>query len=692
MANAAPVMVWVADANGIRTFFNRMWLQFTGRRSAEELADTWMMGLHPDDRRHCLSTYSTALQDRRRFRIEYRMKRPDGNYRWILETGAPRFTRRKVFVGHIGSAIDITERKRANELEVGQKTFLEMVVRGKPVGDTLNFLTRFIQQQSNGGSSTVMMLDDTHKLRLSSASTLPETFKTSFDAILLAKGNGSCATAALRRRTTVVSDIETNSIWSNYRKLALDSGFLASTSVPVLSGSGDVLGTCAMYYPTKRSPRRQDLRLVKLFSQLLSIALDRRRAEEALHKAEQKYRGIFENAVEGIFQRTPDGRFIDANPAMARILGYASPQELIADRFDLERQHYVEPERRAEFQRSIQADGVVERFELQVYRKDRSKIWTSENVRLVSDDIGNPLYYEGTLEDITERKNAERALKASEERFRRYFELGLIGLAIISPAKGMIEVNDQICEILGYPREELTKMTWAELIHPADLVASATNFERVLAGEIEGYEMEKRFVRKDGQIVYARISKKCLRREDGSVDYFVAVLEDISDRKRSEEAQRHLLHRLVSAQEAEQRRLSHELHDHMGQSLAALMLGLKSMGEGCQSAESIDQLGKLQQLTNQLAEMVRIILTGYTDIEVLVEAINCSQVYRYVTKPWNNDDLRLTVKRGLEHFETNRRRAELQSANERLSTRLIEIQQLATLDGEGWGKSFSILG
>ena len=81
--------------------------------------------------------------------------------------------------------------------------------------------------------------------------------------------------------------------------------------------------------------------------------------------------------------------------------------------------------------------------------------------------------------------------------------------------------------------------------------------------------------------------------------------------------------------------------------------------------------------------MVRIILTGYTDIEALVEAINCGQVYRYVTKPWNNDDLRLTVTRALEHFETNKRRAELQSANERLSTRLVEIQQLATLDGQG---------
>jgi len=99
----------------------------------------------------------------------------------------------------------------------------------------------------------------------------------------------------------------------------------------------------------------------------------------------------------------------------------------------------------------------------------------------------------------------------------------------------------------------------------------------------------------------------------------------------------------------------------------------------------------LKQTVALRPRMVRIILTGYTDIEALVEAINCGEVYRYVTKPWNNDDLQLTVKRALELFETNKKRAELQSANERLSSRILEIQQLATLDGLGSSQNFSAL-
>ncbi|HEX3561084.1 MAG TPA: PAS domain S-box protein [Pyrinomonadaceae bacterium] len=127
--------------------------------------------------------------------------------------------------------------------------------------------------------------------------------------------------------------------------------------------------------------------------------------------------------------------------------------------------------------------------------------------------------------------DAEEALRESEGRFRRYFELGLIGMAITSPTKGIIEVNDEIYKILGYERAELLRMTWAEMTHPDDLAADVAEFNRVIAGESEGYVLDKRFIRKDGRIIYANISVKALRRADGSVAYFVALLQDITERK-----------------------------------------------------------------------------------------------------------------------------------------------------------------
>jgi len=137
--------------------------------------------------------------------------------------------------------------------------------------------------------------------------------------------------------------------------------------------------------------------------------------------------------------------------------------------------------------------------------------------------------------NLAERKQAEDALRKSEERFRNYFELGLIGMAITSPVKGCLEVNDEICRILGYERSELLRKNWAELTHPDDLAADVADFNRVLAGEIDSYSRGKRFIRKDGKVIDATISVKCLRRADGSVDYFVALLQDITERKRAEE-------------------------------------------------------------------------------------------------------------------------------------------------------------
>jgi two-component system, sensor histidine kinase and response regulator len=148
---------------------------------------------------------------------------------------------------------------------------------------------------------------------------------------------------------------------------------------------------------------------------LNSGAGERKRAEGALKEAERKYRGIFENAVEGIFQNTPDGHFVSANPALARMLGFESPEELISARQDIERQGYVDPTLRNKFIQMLEANGVVTGFEYEVCRKDGTRIWVAENSRIVRDAGGSPLYYEGSVQDITERKRAEAEREAISE-------------------------------------------------------------------------------------------------------------------------------------------------------------------------------------------------------------------------------------------------------------------------------------
>ena len=172
------------------------------------------------------------------------------------------------------------------------------------------------------------------------------------------------------------------------------------TKVPIYTQSGSIAG------------------LVGLSRDITQL----KQTEQALRTAEEKYRTIYENSVEGIFQTTRDGHFISANPALARLYGYDEPAQLVAALTDIEHQLYVDPGRREEFSRLMRERGEVIGFESQVYRKDRSVIWISESARTVKDADGNFRFYEGIVEDVTVRKQAEfereRAREAALESAR----------------------------------------------------------------------------------------------------------------------------------------------------------------------------------------------------------------------------------------------------------------------------------
>ncbi len=279
------------------------------------------------------------------------------------------------------------------------------------------------------------------------------------------------------------------------------------------------------------------------------VRRERARAEKALRQAEEKYRSIFENSTEGIFQTTTDGRVVTANPMLARMFGYQSPEEMISSISDVGQQIYADPDGRAEFLSCMGRRGAISAFETRAYRKDGSIIWISFSARILLKD-GVLVGYEGTVKDITEHKRAEEVLKESEERFRGTFHQAAVGISHISPEGRWLNVNDRLCEIVGYSREELLEKTFREITHPEDLDADLTQARRVLSGEIKTYSTEKRYAHRDGSLVWVDVTVSLVRRPSGEPKYFISVVEDITERKRAEAGLRRSLDRLVALHEA----------------------------------------------------------------------------------------------------------------------------------------------
>lgn len=354
------------------------------------------------------------------------------------------------------------------------------------------------------------------------------------------------------------------------------------------------------------------MRLITRVAQLI----ERKRADDALRASEAKYRQIIETANEGIWMIDMEGETLFANQRVVEMLGTTVEEMVGRSAFQFVFEEDLEE---AQGRLEERKRGAFGQSEFRIRRKDGTSIYTLSNTSPLKNEAGEVIGVLAMLSDITERERAEEDLRESEERFRSIFEAGPMGMAVVSLDARFIQVNGAFCEVLGYTEREFLSRTFPEITHPEDIKADIRHAERLFKGEINKYHLEKRFITKNGETVWANLTATLIRDREGLPMYGLGMIEDISERKRveerlksSNEELRALSARLQLVREEESLRIAREIHDELGGALTGLKMDLswldKRLSEPAKAMKQQKMLGMLE-LIDETIQKVRNIAT-----------------------------------------------------------------------------------
>lgn len=239
-----------------------------------------------------------------------------------------------------------------------------------------------------------------------------------------------------------------------------------------------------------------------------------------------------------------------------------------------------------------------------------------------------------TVVDVTERTHAQQAVAASEARFRATFEQAAVGIAHVAPDGRFLRVNRKLCEIVGYERDELMRRTFQDITHAEDLGADLSQMRQLVAGGIEHYAMDKRYLRRDGEPVWARLTASMLRRADGTVDHFIAVVEDIDERRRSDDALRRLraeMEQMLALHVATQTAaaIAHDLNQPLNAVASYNEAALRMLKAGNPRPERLEHaLQSASEQAQRAGRVVRELMQFLQKGETTTEAVDLNAVVR----------------------------------------------------------------
>jgi PAS domain S-box-containing protein len=461
--------------------------------------ENYLTHLEPEERTRMQTYIEQAIVGTAPFAVDHVITRKDGTKLTVYEQGTILFDLHGKPVGMFGTTQDITTQKKAEEEIKAERKLLRTLIDNIP--DPIYIKDASGRKiMANKSDMAFMGVENTEEF-------LGKTDIELFPGDTGVQGHNSDL-EVMSGQIPVLNRLD------NFTDSSKNEYWLLASKIPLFDTENNLIG-------------------------LLGIGRDiskRIRAEQELAETQKKFEAIFSNSAEGIYQSSPEGRFIIANQSMAKIFGYTNADEMIQSITDIGRQIYADPLERVRLSELLRSTGHVENHEFRVVRKDGAEIWVSANIRMVRDKNGVFQYFEGTLEDISERKTAEEHLMSISNRLQVAVAATNIGIWDWDLVKDITVWDEKMYQLYDIEPGEYSSVSaaWESSLYPEDRNRVLELLRRAINGE-EEFDTEFRIISKDDSLRYIKGNAVVVRDQTGIPLRMIGTNGDITARKNAEQ-------------------------------------------------------------------------------------------------------------------------------------------------------------